>query len=179
MFDELIAPALYRVFDVTDHSKLQGEPEETSLGTRGMIGTNPDAIEAWAFDPKTFEALLQRLEPYRRVIIFSGDVHYAASNALSYWKGNNPEPARIVQFISSGLRNVMPDKIRIADRTLAFAQRLVRKDFKAERVGWNLSAADLLRFPAGVTPVPAIKSRLKRTPVLIPPQILPKKHLAK
>jgi hypothetical protein len=174
MFDELFAPSLYRIFDVKDYNELQGKPEDKTLGTRGQIGTNPDAIEAWAFDPKTFEALLKRLESYRRVIFLSGDVHYAASNALSYWKQTDQaEPARFVQLISSGIQNVMPDIIRIVDRTLSFAQRLIRKDFKAERLGWDATASDLLVFPTGVKPVPAIKSRLKRAPVLIPPQILP------
>src|SRR5678815_4920228 len=174
MFDELFAPALYRIFDTTDFSDLQGKPEETTRGSRGMIGTNPDAIEAWAFDPTTFEALLRRLEPYRRVVILSGDVHYAASNAMSYWKQSDSVPARFVQCISSGMQNVMPEIIRIVDRTLIFAQRLIRKEFRHERLGWDVSAADLLKFPAGVTPAPAVKSRLKRTPALMPPQILPK-----
>jgi hypothetical protein len=154
---------------VKDYSSLQSES-----GTKGQIGTNPDAIEAWTFDAKTCEALLRRLEPYRRIILLSGDVHYAASNAMSYWVRGKDAPARIVQFISSGLRNVMPEFIRVVDRSLAFAQRIIRSDFKAERLGWDVSASDLLKFPAGVTPVPAIKSRLKRSPVLMPPQILPK-----
>ena len=118
--------------------------------------------------------MLKRLDPYRKVVFLSGDVHYAASNALSYWKqADQAEPARFVQFISSGMQNVMPDIIRIVDRTLSFAQRLIRKDFKAERLGWEATASDLLVFPTGMKPVPAIKSRLKRAPVLIPPQILP------
>ena len=47
----VIAPAAFRAFDVKDYeAKLQ--PGLRS-GSRGMMGTNPDAIEAWAFDPKT------------------------------------------------------------------------------------------------------------------------------
>ena len=46
-----------------------------------MPGTNPDAIEAWAFDPITFEALLARLAPHRQVVLLSGDVHYSAAHA--------------------------------------------------------------------------------------------------
>jgi len=173
MFDELIAPASYRAYDVIDYGDLQGKPEDKGLGTRGMIGTNPDAIEAWAFDATTCEALLRRLEPYRSVILLSGDVHYAASNAMSYWKRGDQEPARFVQFISSGLRNVMPGFIRLIDRTLAFGQRLIREDFKADRLGWDVSAADLFKFPEGIRIVPALKAKLKGSPVLIPTQILP------
>lgn len=174
LFDELIAPASYRAYDVIDYGDLQGKPEEKTLGTKGMVGTNPDAIEAWAFDAKTCEALLRRVEPYRKVIFLSGDVHYAASNAMSYWKRGVAEPARFVQFISSGIQNVMPEFLRVIDRTLAFAQRLIRADFKADRLGWDTSASELFKFPDGITPVPVLKAKLKQSPVLIPTQILPK-----
>ena len=73
-----------------------------------MTGTNPDAIEAWAFDAKTLEALLARLEPYRQVVLLSGDVHYSASTVMSYWTKGKADPARFVQFTSSGFKNVMP-----------------------------------------------------------------------
>ncbi len=173
MFDELIAPASYRAYDVIDYGDLQGKPEDKTLGTKGMVGTNPDAIEAWAFDAKTCEALLRRVAPYRKVIFLSGDVHYAASNAMSYWKRGVAEPARFVQFISSGLKNVMPEFLRVIDRTLAFGQRLIRAEFKADRLGWDVSASELFKFPDGSTLVPALKSKLKQSPVLVPTQILP------
>jgi hypothetical protein len=164
MLDELIAPLSYRAFDLFGFSEMQ-----KNKGTKGMTGTNPDAIEAWAFDPKTLEALLRKLEPYRQVIILSGDVHYGASNAMSYWKKGVAEPARFAQFISSGMQNVMPDYIRFVDRSLAFAQRIARSEkIGAERIGWDSRNPDPLLLPVGVKVVPALRSKLKKLPVMIP-----------
>ena len=81
-----------------------------------MTGTNPDAIEAWAFDAVTFEHLLERLAPYGQVVLLSGDVHYSSGTAMSYWKGTATAPARFAQFTSSGFKNVMPSMITVVDR---------------------------------------------------------------
>jgi hypothetical protein len=72
LLDELIAPAAYRVFDAKAYSK-KLDPK-LQFGSRGMSGTDPDAIEAWAFDPLTLEAFLARLKPYGQVVLMSGDV---------------------------------------------------------------------------------------------------------
>ena len=171
-FDELIAPIAYRAFDLASHKSL-----EKQAGTRGMTGTNPDAIEAWAFDPPTFEELLKRLEektrPHRRVVFLSGDVHYGTSNVMSYWRKGDREPARFAQFTSSGMKNVMPWYIRFIDRSLAFAQRLARAKIGAERLGWDSDSPAPLVLPPGAELAPALRSKLKKTPVLLPALTLP------
>lgn len=170
--DELIAPAAYRVFDVKSHAEL-----EAHAGTKGMTGTNPDAIEAWAFDPPTFEELLKRLEektrPNRRIVFLSGDVHYSTSSSLSYWRKGDSEPARFAQFTSSGIKNVMPWYIRFIDRSLGFAQRIARAKLGTERLGWDSDAPAPLQIPPGAELVPALRAKLKQTPVLIPTLALP------
>ena len=167
--DELIAPAAYRAFDLISHGKL-----ESQSGTRGMTGTNPDAIEAWAFDVETFEALLKRLaevtRPHRRVVFLSGDVHYGTSSVMSYWRRGDERPARFAQFTSSGMKNVMPSYIRFADRSLTFAQALARARIGAERLGWDDGSPDPL---PGVDLVPALRSKLRKSPVLLPALALP------
>ena len=60
------------------------------------------------------------------MLLLSGDVHYTAATALSYWTKGNAVPARIVQFTGSGFKNVMPWYIGAVDRVLSFAQRMVR-----------------------------------------------------
>jgi hypothetical protein len=150
LFDEVIAPLSYRMYDLMNY---MGHGDEQ---LKGMPGTNPDAIEAWAFDPKTFEALLKRLEPYRRVIFISGDVHNGSSQFLSYWKKDDQQPARFVQFTSSGLRNVMPEFIRFTDRSFAVAQRLIRSGIGATRLGWDQCAPAPLTLPAGNGNVPPV-----------------------
>lgn len=169
IFDELLAPLLVRIFDVKDFSDLQ-----ENRGTQGMPGTNPDAVEGWAFDPKTFEALLERLASYRRVVILSGDVHYAASHAMSYWKKGDPKPAQIIQFTSSGLQNIMNDKVRLADRSFAFAQRMIRSKIGADRLAWEKKSEAVLRFPPNANVAPARRAKLSQSPILLPTRGWPK-----
>jgi hypothetical protein len=169
ILDELVAPAAYRAFDVKDYeAKLD---PRLRFGSRGMLGTNPDAIEAWAFDPVTLEALLKRLEPYRQVVLLSGDVHYSASNVMSYFTRGKPDPARFVQFTSSGFKNVMPSYITVVDRSLAIAHKIVRARVGAERLGWNKKPASAMQLPPGKTAadIPrALRAKLKIEPVMVP-----------
>jgi len=183
VLDELIAPTAYRVFDAKSYSDLNPDadadkPAEERLqvdlkaiGTRRMVGTNPDAIEAWAFDPLTLEALLKRLATHPRVLLLSGDVHYSAATALSYWTKGSDVPARIVQFTGSGFKNVMPWYIGAVDRVLSFAQRMVRADIAAERMGWNESEEEAFVLAGGVTLAevpPILRRKLHQSPMLIP-----------
>ncbi|HEX2515335.1 MAG TPA: hypothetical protein VH257_11550, partial [Chloroflexota bacterium] len=180
LLDELIAPAAYRLFDGIAYSDLNPSEEETkedkelqrrAVGTRRMVGTNPDAIEAWAFDPLALEALLRRLAGHRRVLLLSGDVHYSAATELSYWTKDDPLPARIVQFTSSGFKNVMPWYIGTVDRVLSFAQRMVRADVGAERMGWNEVEEGAFVFSGGASLAdvpPVLRRKLQKAPMLMP-----------
>lgn len=164
VLDDLIGPASYKVKDLSDRNDLQKHS-----GSKNMTATNPDAIEAWAYDVQTFEALLKRLEPYRHVIFLSGDVHYGTANAMSYWKKGDTEPARFAQFTSSGMQNVInnPWFILFADRSLAFAQRMIRSDIGADRLGWNDNKPAPLVIPAGAKMDPRVQLKLKQSPMMI------------
>jgi hypothetical protein len=170
--DEIVAPLSYRAFDAATGAKKDSDLSPSSTtGLREMLGTNPDAIEAWAFDTVTFEHLLQRLEPYQRVVLLSGDVHYSSGTLMSYWRSGASRPARIAQFTSSGFKNVMPVFITFIDRSLGFAQQMVRADLGVERIAWNQPLDDLVLLPDGKTQldlVPVMRSRLQSVPVLIP-----------
>ena len=156
VIDELLGPMLFRLFDL-GHGN-----------TATMPGLNPDAIEAWPYDPTVFESLLKRLEPYRRVVLLSGDVHFATSAGLSYWKNGATTPARFAQFIASGLQNLFNDDVRMAGQYMRFMQSLIEARIGIERLGWNASATDLIQVPAGELPKPALRDRLRKTPVLLP-----------
>jgi hypothetical protein len=157
MIDELLGPMLFRSFDLFHH----GNQLE-------MPGLHPDAIEAWPYDPETLESLLKRLEPYRRVVILSGDVHFATAAALSYWKKGDTAPARFAQFTSSGMKILFKDEARFAAQSLPFMQHVVGAGIGVERLGWNATAVDLVAVPPGKIPKPALRDRLRRAPVLLP-----------
>jgi hypothetical protein len=154
--DELLGPLLFRLFDLGHGNK------------REIPGLNPDAIEAWPYDPIAFESLLKRLAPYRRVVVLSGDVHFATSTGLSYWRKGDPQPTRFAQFTSSALRNLIRDEVRIAGQELPFMQHVIAHNFAAERLGWDQRADDLLRLPTGKVARPGLRDRLRRSPVLLP-----------
>ena len=171
LLDELIAPAAYKVFDMVGFTKGGKARPGLKDGSRAMLGTNPDAIEAWAFDAATMEALLARLAPYGQVVLLSGDVHYSASDAMSYWRKGIDAPARIVQFTSSGMKNVMPSYITLVDRSLPFAQRLVRSGIGAERIGWLNRPAEPVLFPQEKSMKDvsrALRAKLRQTPTMVP-----------
>jgi hypothetical protein len=164
LLDEVIAPLAFKTFDLIEHFK--GGEEVKS----GMKGTNPDAIEAWTFDPVSQEELLKRLAPFKKIIFLSGDVHYASSQRLAYWtKGNAKATACFAQLTSSGFRNIMPSYIRNASQHFLNAQKLIRQNLRAERLGW---------FNHKINPGPLklpVKSKssflfdkLKKSPVIIP-----------
>ena len=157
LFDDLIAPLAYRAFDMLARNEIKGMP-----------GTNPDAIEAWVFDPNAFEGLLKRLETYRRVVLLSGDVHYGASQQMSYWKKDDDEPARFAQFTSSGLRNVMPSYIRTLNQSFAFLQRMASASIDAERLAWEQDLPDTLSVPPDGHVPPTLRPKLATSPVLLP-----------
>jgi len=156
MIEELLQPLKSRYYDARHVEKI-----------KGMSGTDPD-VEAWAFDPLAFEALLKRLEPYRRVVLLSGDVHFAFSASLSYWKKADEEPARFAQFTSSGLMNAWPAEFRAVHRSFALAPRIFRARDSATRLGWDHGFPTPISLPPGATVVPAVRARLRVSPVLIP-----------
>lgn len=164
LFDELIAPLAYKA---TDFLEFRAGGEEVKSG---MKGTDPDAIEAWTFDPVSQEELLKRLAPFKKIIFLSGDVHYGSSQRLAYWtKGNKKATACFAQLTSSGFRNIMPAFIQKASQNFLNLQKMIRQNLRAERLGWenhkiNPEPLELPDSPK----VFFLKDKLNKSPVIIP-----------
>jgi hypothetical protein len=171
LIDDLVAPLVYRLTDLGGLGSDSDLNPSSPTGIRQMTGTDPDAIEAWAIDAVTFEHLLRRLAAYRQVVLLSGDVHNSSGTAMSYWRKDDVTPSRIVQFTSSGFKNVMPAKITAVDRSAGFAQQMIRAGLGVERLGWDRAADDLVLLPDGFTAldlVAATRRRLRTEPVMLP-----------
>lgn len=85
------------------HHKL--ETLQTVARFRGMYWQDQ---EAWVFNRIAFEAFLEKLSHYKRVIILSGDVHYSFSNLIRYWNfrpGHTVERAVMANLTCSSLKN--------------------------------------------------------------------------
>jgi hypothetical protein len=61
--------------------------------------------EAWCVNRIIFQSMLRRLAEFGRVVVLSGDVHYAYTNHTAYFGANGQSPARIVQLCSSAAKN--------------------------------------------------------------------------
>lgn len=155
--DEVAGPLIFRAYDVFKVSDIASMP-----------GTNPDAAEAWSNDPVALEALLARLAPYRRIVVLSGDVHYAHSGDASYWRKDDSAPARFAQFTSSGVKNVWPHPVMTLSRSFGLSQPLGRLAGPVELLGWDADAPDPLALPAGTELLPPARARLRAEPVLLP-----------
>jgi len=74
-------------------------------------GAYANDLEAWGFREDVFQDFLSLLSSYSRVLLLSGDVHYAFSLSLRYWNGINhisekkKEKSAIGQLCSSSLKN--------------------------------------------------------------------------
>jgi hypothetical protein len=164
LFDELLGPLSYRAFDVKHFRTIAGLP-----------GTNPDAIEGWSNVPRVFEEVLAKLAPYRRIVVLSGDVHYAYSTELSYWVQGDPlPPARFAQFTSSGLKNVWPADVIVLNRSFAFGEEIINLFSPLSRLGWLQNDPAPIQLPADTRIKPGIRDVLVRSPVLLPAIVWPK-----
>jgi hypothetical protein len=144
--------------------------------------------EPWGFVPRAFEALLERLHNRRCVIFVSGDVHYACTLEMSYWR--EPEtlprhPTRFVQITASAFLNQQPIT-RVEYFSVDLVQQIgeeLSRDI--ERLGW---IKGLTGTPTASNPVepPApdadgsqtdfnarVKYLMEINPILLPPRALP------
>lgn len=126
-------------------------------------------LEAWALDAARFEAFLARCNQMKKVVILSGDVHYAHSNEMDYWRQGQPQPSRVVQLTASALKNDWGESAKRALETVA-VQKLAHSAFyPASRLGWS-DPGDLLgnvSVPGGAIPR-QLRALLRRTPTVIP-----------
>lgn len=138
--------------------------------------------EPWGFHPHALEHLLARLTSRRAVLFLSGDVHYALTGKMTYWKrgaANRLEPAtRFVQLTSSGLLNQTgAGEILLAH--LGLAQQfgaVVTGPY--DRLGWAAAGAGGPTLPSSTTLSRHVTRLLQQEPVLIPTRALPDDVLA-
>jgi hypothetical protein len=61
--------------------------------------------EAWALEWGTFQHFLKMVSRLKRVVILSGDVHYAFGSSMEYWDYHTGATAKLVNYTSSSLYN--------------------------------------------------------------------------
>jgi hypothetical protein len=141
----------------------------------GLVGGSERRdVEGWSANEEALERLLDRLAPYPRVLIFSGDVHFGASAVIDYYRKKIPDdgsgvpaenrPTRIVQLISSPCHNTFDATVQALVRTNALLQRAAGEP-ALERIAWKKAAP--ITLPDG-EPIPLTRlMRMKRSPALL------------
>jgi hypothetical protein len=167
IFESLLQPLAGLAFDLKTH--MFGREDLTDpCKVTGLVGSEHKDIEGWRADEDHHEQLLRRLGTYRRVVVLSGDVHFASTLTLDFWgKDDETLDSRIVQCTASAARNQPGDDMRGLLRTLRIGQQLLR-GVPAERIAWEGEHGVVL--PAGASIRPGRRGRLRRKPVLLPAQ---------
>jgi hypothetical protein len=110
----------------------------------GKKGEELSDDEAWFANRVTFEEFLKRILRFKRVVILSGDVHYAFSNHVSYFlDGTTPAVGRFVNFCASSLKNENEQTHKAS--LLGYGGDAITAAGRLEEMGW-------LGFDADLTP---------------------------
>ena len=166
LFDVLVQPAAAAVFELQHH--LFGEDDPTDQRHPGdtIRGTEQWDVEGWHAVEGAFETFVRRCGTYPRVVLLSGDVHFASSMVLDFWgKGDSTADSRIVQLTASAARNQPEETMRAALRAMPFGQALLQ-GLPYDRLGWD--ATPPITVPHGASIRPGRRARLRRNPGIVP-----------
>ncbi len=167
IFESLLQPIAALAFDLKTHMFGREDLSDPCKVT-GLVGSEHKDVEGWRADEEHHEQLLRRLGTYRRVVVLSGDVHFASTLTLDFWgKDDETLDSRIVQCTASAARNQPGDDMRGLLRSLRIGQQLLR-GVPAERIAWEGEHGVVL--PAGASIRPGRRGRLRRTPAMLPAQ---------
>ncbi|MET3934830.1 hypothetical protein [Arthrobacter sp. OAP107] len=165
LFEALAQPASAAVFDLKTHM-VRTEAFDPANPSPALTGTEAYDIEGWGAHEGTFNTFLRRLATYPRVVVLSGDVHFASSLVADVWtKGDDACDSRILQCTSSAAKNEWPAKMRAVLRGTRSAQRLLQ-GVPFERLGWEKNHGILLA--PGASMRPGRRARLRREPIYVP-----------
>ncbi len=167
IFESLLQPIAGLAFDLKTH--MFGREDLTDpCKVTGLVGSEHKDVEGWRADEEHHEQLLRRLGTYRRVVVLSGDVHFASTLTLDFWgKDDETLDSRIVQCTASASRNQPEKEDRALLRMLRIGQQLLR-GVPAERIAWEGDHGVVL--PAGASIRPGRRGRLRRKPAMLPAQ---------
>ncbi len=142
IIDSLGWPVAQIAIDVVHHGKgLDGSGTQ-----QANIGVEKYDAEGWSSNDLAREDLLKRLATYPRVVLLGGDVHFADSVTLDYYKKGVTAPSRIVQLTSSPARNQFKAVVKLLLRQNAMLQR-VETEYTASRLAWTSESS--LVVPTG------------------------------
>jgi len=158
-------PAAQLAIDIAHSDGLRAQ------GTQSQeVGVEKYDAEGWSSNELAREELLKRLATHERVVLLSGDVHFACTMTLDYYRRAPGAPvveatSRIVQCTSSPARNSFKALVKLLVRQNAYLQA-AQTQVAAARLAWN--GPSPIAVPAAAFLSPGRRSRLLRSPSLLP-----------
>jgi hypothetical protein len=169
--ENIVQPTL----NASDSVVLPAQPPFIARQRSARVGRMRKDPEPFGFVPRLFEAMLARLANRRRIVLFSGDVHYSLALAMSYWRlAGTPLQARFVQMISSSVR-APRNQGNMELFTMDLVQQLGALTARQSRLGWvQPGPGEPPILPGGDETVSArIRRLLTEDPVMLPADGLP------
>lgn len=133
---------------------------------RAMAGLETLDYEGWGARPAEIARLLDRLATYRRVMILSGDVHFAVSLGLSFWRRGQGLVSTIGQFTSSAVQYITYPEILLPLLGQGWANQLIGSGYPFDLLVWRDPVDDPVSTPG--LPSRGLRRRLLRRPVMLP-----------
>jgi len=165
LFDVLAQPALSTIFDLKTHID-HTERFDPARPSPALVGSEAYDVEGWGAHEEAFTTFIRRLATYARVVILSGDVHFASSMVCDVWtKGDDSCDSRILQCTSSAAKNEWGTRERAVIRGQRSAQKLLQGT-PFERLGWDGEHGVVLQQGAAIRP--GRRARLLRSPTVVP-----------
>lgn len=111
-------------------------------------GEEAQDVEHWSLHTEGYEALLKKLSKFKKVICLSGDVHYGITSEMDYWEKDKSKASRIVQMVSSAMKNMNPEDFLEGLLPTALTQYILTKGLNREMsnltlVGWEKDTGKL------------------------------------
>ena len=161
LHEDVFQPAYARILDAVNALQFAFTFDWTT--DAGQMGAD---LEAWACDHPAFETLLERLYDLENVVMLGGDVHFAFTTSLTYWKNGNPR--RFAQLTSSAAKNPWPGALFYIFKSVVGQNMFEALLRRTEKLGWHQPVT--ITVPTGDFAFP---HTLSDTPAVVNPESLP------
>jgi hypothetical protein len=136
-----------------------------------LTGLESLDYEGWGARPANTARVLDRLATYKRVMILSGDVHFAVTLGLQFWRRGQGLVSVIGQFTSSALQYITFPEVVVPLVGQGWANALIGRGYPFDVFVWSDPAHDPVSFPT--LPSRGVRRRMLQRPVLLAGSYLP------
>jgi len=136
-----------------------------------LTGLESLDYEGWGARPANAARLLDRLATYKRVMILSGDVHFAVTLGLQFWRKGQGLVSEIGQFTSSAIQYITFPEVVVPLVGQGWANALIGRGYPFDVFVWTDPADAPVTF--ATLPSRGVRRRMLQRPVLLAGLYLP------